>query len=61
MISKSESDKEAWKIKAAKSFERGDDETANIQRERKAVAHGKVIAFKHILSKLEYPNMYDKK
>lgn len=61
MISKSESDKEAWKIKAAKSFQRGDDEIANIQRERKAVAHGKVIAFQHILSKLEYPNLYDKK
>ncbi len=61
MITKSESDKEAWKIKAAKSFQRGEDEIANIQRERKAVAHGKVIAFQHILSKLEYPNMYDKK
>lgn len=61
MITKSENEKNTWKEKATQSFLRGDDETANVQRERKAVAHGKVIAFQHILSKLEYPNMYDKK
>lgn len=61
MLEKSEKDRQTWDVRSTKSFKDGDIDLGRTQSERRAVALGEVRAYQHILSKLEFPLMFQRK
>ena len=60
MLAESEREQIAWNEKLAKSEENGTEDVAFIQRQKRDIALGKIRAFQHILSKLEYHFLFQK-
>jgi len=61
MLDKSEKDRQTWDAKSTKSFRDGDINLGRTQSERRAIALGEVRAYQHILSKLEFPMLFQRK
>lgn len=60
MLAESEKEQIAWQDKLTKSIERNAEDVAAIQRQKRDIALGKIRAFQHILSKLEYHFLFQK-
>lgn len=60
MLEESEKEQIAWQEKVVKSIERNADDVATSQKQMRDIALGKIRAFQHILSKLEYDFLFQK-